>query len=160
MWHSTSLLVHFVALGLLSGAAVGGAVVDVMFWRRLRRAPAEAAALTPFMVALSTVAPLGAGLLLLSGVSLLASVHFVLWGMLWLNVKLVLFVLLVLNGALLAGPTSRRIHALMPAWIGAPGKRGEVGAELERLQRRTRFFHISENLGFVAILVMAVFKFV
>jgi hypothetical protein len=179
LWSSVSLVFHFIALTLLSGAAVGGAVVDVMFWRRLRAAPGEAAALTSFMVALSTVAPLGAGLALLSGLSLLAAGHFVFWGMMWLDIKLILFVLLVLNGALVAGPSSRRLHALMPAWLTSQGlaattwsasavpnappnlpkNRAELDAELVRLRKRTRQFHIYENIGFVLILVAAVIKF-
>src|SRR5262249_27894204 len=146
IWFSTSLVAHFIALIILAGGAVGGLIVDKIFWKRVFTAPAEAVTLAPALIAASKAAPMGAGLLLLTGLSILGSVHFSYWGTTWLPVKLILFVFLALNGGLVGGRTVRRVAALLPQRLAAEGAAAtRIDDELRRLEQRLRIFHITEN---------------
>jgi uncharacterized membrane protein len=171
LWYLLSFFVHFGALAIAVGAGVCDAVVNTIFWRRLRSIPEHAAGIAPLMGTMGTMAALGAALSVLSGLSLLAAMHLAHWGATWLNLKLVVFALLTVNGVGFASSRKRRVAALMPEWVRVAHpsrtppavddrkKKEALDHELRRLERHLRIFHITENLGFVLIIVLAVFKF-
>jgi uncharacterized membrane protein len=178
-WRNVGLLLHVIGIVALSGGSIGGTVTDLVFWRTYQKAPVESKALAALSVKLGVVAEIGSMSMILSGLVLLFADSWVWWGQIWLTLKLVLFVLLALNGALVASPAGRALNKLMEQWVvvngGAPvaasvspggtatmtatATREWVETELNRLHQRLRYFHVSETAGFLAILVLAVFKF-
>ena len=79
----------------------------------------------------------------------MASEHWAFWGQGWLTVKLALFVLLVLNGPLVARPAAQRLAVALTS-----GASQEVAASLRRLD----VFDVVQVAGLAAIVILAVLK--
>ena len=167
--YSACLFVHLLGFAAVSGAVVCDMIVHVAFFRSVKRHPAHAPSLVPLMQTLGSVASAGGVLSLTSAVGLLAPLGFAFWSSLWLLVKVTLFVLLTLNGALFAASRKRRVAAVAQAWaalahgseapVAMGSRHAEVASELRRLERHLGVFHASELLGVLALLAAAVFKF-
>jgi uncharacterized membrane protein len=147
---SITLAVHILSFGLVATGVIGGDVVDGSVRGALRRgAVQEADAIAGMMLRLAICAQVGAGLLLLSGVGMLAEKHWGFWGEGWLTVKLILFGVLVLNGPLVARPAAKALRAALQA--------GRMDAT-SRILSRLALFHVVQTVGLVAIVVLAVLK--
>lgn len=145
-----TLAVHIFSFGLVATGVIGGDVIDGAIRSALRRgATQEAGAIAGMMMRLAICAQVGAGLMLLSGVGLLAEKHWTFWGQGWLTVKLILFGVLILNGPLVARPAAMTLRAALQA-----GKTDAISAPLRRLA----WFHVVQTAGLVAIVVLAVLK--
>lgn len=147
---SITLAVHILSFGFVATGVIGGDVVDGAIRSALRRgATQEAGAIAGMMMRLAICSQVGAGLLLLSGVGMLAEKHWAFWGQGWLTTKLVLFGVLVLNGPLVARPAAMALRAALRA-----GKTEVTAPLLSRLA----LFHVVQTTGLVAIVVLAVLK--
>jgi uncharacterized membrane protein len=145
-----ALAIHLLCFAVLAGGSVGAKVVHGALRAAIARSPAEGAIVLKMMLRFAIVAQIGAGLMLLSGIGLLSSEHWAFWGQRWLTVKLVVFVLVVLNGPLVARPAAKRLLGALTS--GATGD--AVAAPLARLS----VFHTVQLIGFVAIVLLAVLK--
>jgi uncharacterized membrane protein SirB2 len=182
-----ALLLHMLGIIVLSGGAVGGLILDRVVWRNLATAPQQAAAAGRVSRYFPIVAQLGAAVMLLSGVLLLAARNWAFVGQPWLTLKLALFILLLLNGMLVAKPAGQQLGQLMPQWlaqqtsaappaapagtplvVGAGGAGAlagvaaastELSAALARVRRRLTLFHLTQNLMMFTVFALAVFKF-
>jgi len=145
-----TLTVHLLAFGLVVTGLVANNVVLVVVGRMARRgAAAEAVVVARLTMPFAIVFLVGAGLLILSGVGMLAEGHWADWGQLWLTVKIVLFVVVILNGRLVARPAAL---ALIDAL--AAGRTEGTATPLRRLA----LYHVVQTTVFVAIVVLAVLK--
>ena len=145
-----TLAVHFLSFGLVATGVIGGDVVDGAIRGALRRGAAqEAGAVAGLMLRLALCAQIGAGLMLLTGVGLLAEGHWARWGQGWLTVKLILFGVLILNGPLVARPAAVALRTALQA-----GKSDGTVAPLRRLA----LFHVVQTTGLIGIVVLAVLK--
>jgi hypothetical protein len=170
-WRNLGLLLHIIGIVTLSSGAVGGVIVNRMLWAAVQRAPEQAKALARVNVNFGWSARIGSGIMLLSGLVLLAASNWVYWGQFWLWIKLGLFVLLLVNGALVAEPAEKKLDSLLEqsAATSSPVRTGGgnvalaentgVEAGLAAVRQRLNFFHISENIMFLLVLVLGVFKF-
>jgi uncharacterized membrane protein len=145
-----TLAVHILSFGLVATGVIGGDVVDGAIRGALRRgAPQEAGAIAGMMLRLAVAAQVGAGLLILTGVGLLAEAHWARWGQGWLTVKLILVGVLILNGPLVARPAAVALRTALQA--------GKLDATAPPL-RRLALFHIVQTSGLIGIVVLAVLK--
>ena len=144
-----ALAIHLLCLTILSGGSLGAKVLHGAIRGKIESAPAQAAVLLTAMLRFSVVAQVGAGLMLVSGIGLLSADRWAYWGTGWLYVKLAVFVLLVLNGPLVARPAANELLAALNAGGGTA-----VAAPLKRLES----FHIVQVVGLVAIVLLAVLK--
>ncbi len=178
-WYDLGLLLHIVGISLLGGGTFGQFFTDRAIWSSYKTAPNQAmtaARLGERMVILSQVGP---GLLLISGLLLLAARDWAYFGQFWLTVKLGLFFLMFLNGILVAGPTGKKLLVELANWQVANGatpskmaamisggylpqqnySRAEVEVGLLKVRQRLSYFHLSENTMLAVVLVLATFKF-
>jgi uncharacterized membrane protein len=144
-----ALAIHLLCFAVLAGGSIGAKVLHGAMRARIESAPAQAAVLLGAMLRFSIVAQIGAGLMLLSGLGLLQVEHWAYWGHGWLMTKLAVFVVLILNGPLVARPTAARLLDALNAGGGAA-----VAAPLKRLE----IFHMVQVTGLVAIVLLAVLK--
>jgi len=144
-----ALAIHLLCLTILAAGSLGAKVLHGAMRGRIQSAPAQAAVLLSAMLRFSVVAQVGGGLMLVSGIGLLSAERWVFWGTGWLYVKLALFVLLVLNGPLVARPAANQLLEALNAGGGTA-----VAAPLKRLE----IFHTVQVIGFAAIIVLAVLK--
>jgi hypothetical protein len=148
---SVTLAAHFVSLTVLAGGGVGAMVMHLALSAAVRRSAIEASALAGTMLRFALTAQLGAILMALTGLALLAERQWADWGHLWLMVKLALFVLLVLAGPIIARPAGASLQqALGAGGSNDPG----VAAALRRLS----LFHVVQKSGLIAIIVLAVLR--
>lgn len=145
-----TLAVHLVSLTILAGGGVGAFVMQTAVNASIRRSASEAAVLANTMLRYAVTAQLGAMLMLLSGLGLMAERHWGDWGHPWLMVKLSIFVILVLTGPLIARPAG----AALVSALTAGGSPAAVAGPLRRLT----LFHLVQKGGLVAIIVLAVLK--
>jgi hypothetical protein len=156
--HALSLIVHLVCLAVLGAATLGGIVLDRSIWRALEQGhDGEALAHARTGAILGRFAQFAAIFMLLSGVGMLASAHFVLWGQHWLYGKLVLFVALAGYGGAVGGRASRRLMAILgqrAASAGTGAGTGKIDGELGALRSRLAQFHVVMPVMLVAVLVL------
>jgi uncharacterized membrane protein len=146
-----TLAAHLVSLTVLAGGGVGATVMHTALSAAVRRSAAEASALAGTLLRFAMTAQLGAVLMLLTGVGLLAERQWADWGRPWLMAKLVLFVLLVLAGPIIARPAGASLQkALAAGGSNDPG----VTAALRRLT----LFHVIQKTGLISIIVLAVLR--
>lgn len=145
-----TLAVHILSFGLVATGVIGGDVVDGAIRGALRRGAAqEAGAIAGMMLRLAIVAQVGAGLLILTGVGMLAEAHWAWWGQGWLTIKLILVGVLILNGPLVARPAAVALREALQA--------GKMEATVPLL-RRLAVFHVAQTTGLIAIVALAVLK--
>jgi hypothetical protein len=170
---SFALLLHLVGLTLIAAGTIGGLALHRAIGRSLAGAPAQAAAAARVGRHFPIMTQAGAVVMLLSGLGLLATRQWIYVGQPWLTVKLGLYVLLWLNGLLVARPAAQQFGRALPQWVAIQGalplsaapqgtttsSRAEIASALARVRRRLTLFHTSQALGVATILILAVFKF-
>lgn len=169
MSFTVGLFIHLVSLLFLAAGSFGGIIVDSMFWTFWRTNPERAAAASYLNMRLALFVQISSTLMLISGVYLLWVTQGAFLGEFWMKAKIVLFVLLFLNGYLIANPTSARLEKLIPRWLRAqsaePGdmlaskEREQCERELLQVRQRMIGFHVSESAMFLLMMVFSIFKF-
>lgn len=144
-----ALAVHLLCFAFLAGGALGAKVLHGAM-RAKMGTPAQAAVLLSAMLRFSLVAQIGAGLMLVSGLGLLAVEHWAYWGQGWLYAKLALFVLLVINGPLVARPAAMQLLGALETRRTSPA----AAVPLKRLD----IFHTVQVAGLVGIVLLAMLK--
>jgi uncharacterized membrane protein len=144
-----ALAIHLLCFAFLAGGSIGAKVLHGAM-RAKMSTPAQAAVLLSAMLRFSIVAQIGAGLMLVSGIGLLAVESWTWWGTGWLYAKLALFVLLVINGPLVARPAAMRLLGALES--------GGSGATVAAPLRRLEIFHMVQVAGLVGIVLLAVLK--
>jgi uncharacterized membrane protein len=145
-----TLTIHLLAFSLVATGLIANNVLLVVVRGMVRRGTsADAVVLVRLTMPFAIVFLVGAGLLLLSGVGMLAERHWAMWGQLWLTVKLLLFAVMILNGRLVARPAAL---ALVDAL--AAGRTEGAATPLKRLA----LYHVVQTTVLAAIVVLAVLK--
>jgi uncharacterized membrane protein len=145
-----ALAIHLLCFALLAGGSIGAKVLHGAMRPKIGSTPTQAAVLLSAMLRFSIVAQIGAGLMLVSGIGLLASERWSYWGQGWLYAKLALFVMLVINGPFVARPAAMQLLGALES--GASGD--AVAVPLKRLE----IFHMVQVAGLVGIVLLAVLK--
>lgn len=144
-----ALAIHLLCFAFLAGGSLGAKVLHGAMRAQLG-SPAQAALLLSTMLRFSIVAQIGGGLMLVSGIGLLATEHWAYWGSGWLYAKLGLFVVLMANGPLVARPAAMQLLGALES--GGSGV--AVTAPLKRLE----IFHMVQVAGLAGIVLLAVLK--
>jgi uncharacterized membrane protein len=145
-----ALATHLICFAILAAGGLGAKVLHGAMRAAIGGAPGDAVVLLRTMLRFSIVAQVGAGLMLLSGLGLLASEHWAYWGTGWLSAKIALFVLLVLNGPLVARPAAKQLLGALTS--------GSTGDAVAIPLRRLDVFATVQVIGLVAIVLLAVLK--
>ena len=145
-----ALAIHLLCFAFLAGGSIGAKVLHGAMRAKIASTPAQAAVLLSAMLRFSIVAQIGGGLMLVSGIGLLAVEHWAYWGQGWLYAKLVLFILLMANGPLVARPAAMQLLGALESG----GSGAAVAAPLKRLE----IFHMVQVTGLVGIVLLAVLK--
>ena len=145
-----TLAVHVLCFALVATGVIANDVVHVTVRRAVGRgASADAASIARMMPRFALLSQIGAVLMLLTGIGLLAERHWADWGQGWLTAKLIVFGVLILNGPLVARPAAL---ALIDALAG-----GKAEAT-EPLLHRLSLFHVVQTIGLATIVVLAVLR--
>lgn len=151
MIFKVGLLLHIIGIFLIAGGAIGNLVVEKLFWSHVSHSPGKSQMLTILLSRFPAIILPGSMLMLASGLLMLYGVHWTFWGQRWLTIKLCLYVVLLLNGLLIAKPTVKKIVA------EAQSPQPQTRVLLDLKKRITRFHIIQFSILFVLIAVV-IFK--
>lgn len=147
------LVVHLVGLALMAGTTAAEYITFKTFRKTPDNEKDKAMGLLKLMEKLSSLMSLGAALLVISGTGLLVITGGVFFHQFWFKVKLVLIVMLILNGFLVGG----RQHTKLKKGMSENG--GYFTSQLEVAISKLRVFYGVQMAIFCTIIVLAVFKF-
>ncbi|HTI12538.1 MAG TPA: hypothetical protein VL832_28390 [Puia sp.] len=148
-----SILVHIIGLTLAAGTTLNSYSLNRRFWqlypadRNKAVDMLEGSAKMPFLIGL------GMGLLILSGIGLMALTKGVYGEQIWFRIKFALFILVIVNGIIW-----RRLGNRQKKLLALSAERN-VQDELYKLKARLNLFYGSQLFLFLAIFILGIFKF-
>ena len=157
-----SLFLHIVSIFILAGGAIGGIIMELTLWPTALTNVKIAGILGKAYGRFPFFATLGAILLLLSGICLLAASGWAFLSASWLQVKLVLFLFLFLHPIFTVKPAGAKLGALLmqqsQASEGGIAPSEEVLAQLKAFKSKFTRFHIIQLSVLAVLLILATFK--
>ncbi|WP_448103575.1 hypothetical protein [Pedobacter panaciterrae] len=146
------LIMHLTGLTLLAGTTVADYVTFRTFSNQFKTQGEPSDSLLKLMSSLAIVLAIGGGLLLVSGIGLMAVTHGIFMHQLWFKIKLVLILILLLNGFLVG---NRQIAKLKKGLKQSTAHTDQLvnGAIL-----RLNIFYLLQLAIFLFIIILAVFK--
>lgn len=164
-FYSLGLFLHMVGLFFIAGGALGAIVAERLLWQQVHRHKLSlATALLPLLRQFPVVIQAGSLLMLLSGLLMLQQVEWSYWGQFWLMGKLVLYVLLLLNGLLVAKPLGGQVAKTLmqqSATVEMAGSKDDLNSiadGLPRLRRRMYLFTATQIGMLLLLFVLSTFK--
>lgn len=152
---SIGLFVHIIGITCIAGGSIGGIILEYQIWKYVFSSPDKVMVLGPLMSKYPIIIQVGTLLMLISGLIMLGSTHWVLAHQWWFIIKMMLVVSLVLNGLLVAKPNTQKLQGLITRIIdGEPLLR-----EVHQVKRRLIVFHVSEMAMLLAVYLLAIFRF-
>jgi hypothetical protein len=150
MIFKTGLFFHIAGIFLIAGGLVGGALTERLFWKYVQQASEKAKPIVPLLLLFPRVIISGAVIMLISGLLMLYSVHWIFWGQSWLTLKLIFFILLVLNGRLVGKPLFGKIAAAVQSATSNTDT-------LVSLKKRLNSFHLIQYCMLHIVVALAIF---
>jgi len=148
----TLLMLHLTGLVLMAGTTLIDYLAYTSLWKAFGQNDRPEALLN-IMDKLPRVIRIGAAILILSGIGMMALTHGVFGEQLWFRIKFGLVLLIVLNGALIG----RRQGSKLRQILDASGLIFTI--EISRIKKRLTRFHLLQFLFFLLIIFLSVFKF-
>jgi hypothetical protein len=146
------LSLHVTGLCLMAGTSAADMVTFRAFRRRLERGDPTSSVLLEHLDKLGVLLGIGAALLVLSGVGMMALTHGIFMHAGWFKVKLVLVALLILNGFGFGGRQTARIRKLVvPGGTGIP-----LDDALRESVSKVRLFYGAQLTIFLLIIGLSV----
>lgn len=160
-----ALITHITGFTMIAGAVLVDYVITKQFWKQYtgsrQKEPAadQPMSVFPMLFSLGIYVPVlfGVGMLLqlISGIGMATMVRNVFFEQLWLQVKMVLVVFIIVNGLAVGKRQGKKLKGLLIEETSG----GNVGAEISRVKRNIHWFHVSQLILLVTVLVLSVFKF-
>lgn len=148
----TFLMMHLTALVVFAGTTL----VDYLAYLSLFKSFGQNERPEPLlkvMAKLPMVGGIGAAILILSGIGMMALTHGVFGEQLWFRIKFAVVILLILNGLLIGRRQSSKLRRIM-AVSGLM-----LTAEISRIKSRLNRFYLLQLMLLLLIIFLSVFKF-
>lgn len=152
MLFPTALLFHITGICLMAGATVADFILSRRFWALYARDRQQGIQAKKISDQLPRLIIAGIILILLSGVGMMAATNGLFGTMLWFRIKIVLVVLVILNGVLNGrrlGVKLNKLLALQPI--------NELS--LQQVRKKINLFYVSQLALFFIIFLLSAFKF-
>jgi hypothetical protein len=147
------LVLHITGFTMMAGTVLADYTVFRKVSRWLVADRQKALTILQGSAALVILISVGAGLLVTTGIGMVIVFKGTVVHMLWFKIKMVLVVLVVLNGAVLA----RRSMLKLKGTLLTEGT--ETNGRVEGLKRRLDYIYITQLILFLTIFVLSVLKF-
>ena len=149
----TFLVLHLAGLILMAGTTFVDYITFKTFWKQFGLDREKSLGLLEATGKFSRLIGIGAALLIVTGIGMMAITKGVFGEQLWFRIKFGLVIVLVANG-LLAG---RRLGVRLRKVIAEGGVNATL--QTERFRTRLNWFHLIQLVVFLAIIFLSVFKF-
>jgi hypothetical protein len=154
MLFNASLWVHIIGITLLAGTTVVDFLLTRKFWVIYARDRQEGILVRKMSDRLPLLIGVGMLLLLLSGVGMMVVFHSVFGAMLWFRIKIVLVLLVLLNGVL-GRRQGAKLNRLLMTSVSQPADE----RSLDRTRKNMNLFHIIQLTLLLVIFFLSAFKF-
>jgi uncharacterized membrane protein SirB2 len=148
----TFLMLHLTALVLMAGTTLVDYLAYSSLWKSLSQGE-QPEALLNMMAKLPRVIGIGAAILILSGIGMMALTHGVFGEQLWFRIKFGLVILIILNGLLVGRRQGSKLYRILA--ISGP----IFTVEVNRIKSNLGRFHLVQMLLFLLVIFLSVFKF-
>jgi len=150
---SIFLTIHLIALTVMAGTTLIDFLSYRTFWKHFSRKSEQSVGILEVLDKFSRVAGIGAALLIISGVGMMAVTRGVFGEHLWFRIKFALVIVLIANGLLGGRRQSGRLRKVIA--VNGPDLRAQTAIIRSRLNR----FHVLQLCILVTIIFLSVFKF-
>ncbi|NIG54762.1 hypothetical protein [Chitinophaga sp. Cy-1792] len=147
-----ALVLHVAGITLMAGTSFIDLIAFHTFRKAYSRDNKESLAMIAFLNKLQHFLGIGMGLILLSGIIMMAKMHEIWGAQLWFRIKMILLLLVIFNGLGLRRVLGNRLNKLVA--LSSP-----QGGEWARLTTSFYLVEIIQLILFVLIFTLSVFKF-
>jgi uncharacterized membrane protein len=145
------LLFHIIGIFLIAGGAVGNILTESLFWKYVQQSPDKSQTLALLLKRFPSIILTGSMLMIVSGVLMLFGVNWIFVGQPWFTIKILLYIILLLNGILVAKPTVAKI-------VNEVQSAEPKMSTLMKLRKKIRNFHIVQFSVLFLLVAVAIFK--
>lgn len=144
-----SLVLHLMALAMAGGVTLAGTVANRTFWKLYDQNKEHGMAAFRSTLKFRIVGMMGLGLLILTGIIMLWMYEWTLAQLLWFKIKMVIVLLLFVNGFTLGRVSSQKLERVL---------KGEAIAD-NSVRSQLHTFQVIQLSLFAMIIILAVFRF-
>jgi hypothetical protein len=150
---SIYLVLHITGFTMMAGTILADFAVNRRMNRYLINDKMRAAGILDSVAVFPRLIGIGGALLLVTGIAMVITFKGTVAQMLWFKIKMVLVVLVALNGTFVLRRSGNRLKMLLQA--NDDRKNGAILS----LKQRMSVYHVIELLLFLLIFILSVFKF-
>lgn len=147
------LVLHITGFTMMAGTILADFAVSRKLNRYILSDKSKAVTILETTAGFARLIGIGAALLIVTGIGMVIIFKGVVAQMLWFKIKMVLVLLIILNGTLVLQRGSNRLKQLLQP--DDPHQNGRINA----LKNQLSTFHILELLLFLAIFILSIFRF-
>lgn len=149
----TFLVLHLTGLILMAGTTFVDYITFKTFWKQFALERGKSLGLLEATGKFSRLIGIGAALLILTGIGMMAITKGVFGEQLWFRIKFGLVIIIIANGLL----NGRRLGVKLRRTVADGGVNATL--QTESLRSRLNWFHLIQLVLFLAIIFLSVFKF-
>ncbi|HEX9512445.1 MAG TPA: hypothetical protein VF939_18260 [Puia sp.] len=147
------LVLHITGFTMMAGTVIANISIYRKLDRYLTTDKPKALIILESTTGLPILMGIGALLLLTTGIGMVLLFKGAVTSMLWFRIKMVLVLLILVNGAIIPRQNTAKLKILLAE------KAGENNGPIEVLANKMSFFQITQLLMFLSIFVLSVFRF-
>lgn len=147
------LMLHLIALVLMAGTTLIDFVQYQTFWKIFDHQKEQAAGILAATAKFPRLIGIGGGLLIITGVGMIALTHGILAEQLWFRIKIVFILLLIGNGTV----NGTRVGVKLRKMITENGP--DLADQLPDLKSKLRRFYLVQLGIFLIIIFLSAYKF-
>ena len=153
--YAIGLIAHIIGLTFIAGGCIGSIFIETHVWKQLKDAPYRTVVLLTVLRRFPLIINIGSLLLLSSGMMMLVADDWIQIKPRWFIAKMALYVLINLNGLLVAGPSTAKLVQLLPGLVETDPA---LNADLSSIKNRMRFFHFSTFAMLLLVYILSVYQ--
>jgi hypothetical protein len=148
------LIFHIIGITMMAGTTFADFITFRQFWKQLPRDKQKAILINIATAKFPVFIGIGAVLLILSGITMMAVLHGVLDTQTWFRIKMALVLLIILNAVIIGRPQNIKLKKMLLSDIV-----NGTSIEFNIIKKRIRLFHVLQFTMFVLIFILSVFRF-
>lgn len=152
IYHSF-LILHLTGLTIMAGTTLIDYIGHQTFWKLYKQEKDKSTAVLQLLNKFSRLIGIGAALLVLTGIGMMALTHGVFGEQLWFRIKFGLVIILIANGLFIG----RRLGIKLRKLIN--DNESDLVLKTDSIKTSLNWFHLAQLLIFFTIIFLSVFKF-
>lgn len=153
LFYKTALALHYIGFVTMAGTLLANYMAYRQFWKVFSQDPQKALILQQATKKFPLMIGIGGILILCGGISMMTILHATIGTQLWFRVKMILVVLLIINGTVMGGRSFGKLQRTLN------GEKPLSEISVEGIRKRINFFLISQLSILLLIFILSAFRF-